>query len=279
VLTPPPEEQPANAPVLSTLRVAPTGNLQLVDRRAIENARVIAAEPRGRVLFVGGGRKPTSWGRHVTTYPGYLRTYAIDPAAGTVTALSERELPHSDSPRMYLQAERVVANETTVYVIATSAYSWQKVLDYGFDAPTGALTDAPGFNCESWWHPAWVLPSKPNLLAADGGLDCYPDWQDYRPSAFGVFAPDPTDGRLVRIARATPPSPGASGPPAAAQVGNCVAVSWEGQLAGRRRSPSMIDPPRVLSARRPAPPTAIAASSNSLVAATTTTTATLLTLH
>jgi hypothetical protein len=286
ILTPPPEDLPENMPVLSTLKVTPSGNLELIDRRAIENARALAADPRGRMLFVAGGGRPTSLGRHVTTYPGYIRTYSIEPSAGTVTALAERELPHSDSPRVYLQAERMVADEGTVYVTAASrgAYSWQKVVDYRFDATRGVLSDGPGFYCETWWHPHWVLPSKPYLLAEDVILDCYPEWRDDRLTAFGVFAPDPTDGRLVRIARAPRPSPAVYGGSSAAKVGNCVAVSWAKTSDDPAGGVTVyaIDPATGMPSQRKTTgstrPTAIASSSIGLVAVTTTTTDTLLTL-
>jgi hypothetical protein len=67
---------------LSVFQTDAKGDLQLADRRVIEDANAMAVDPKGRFVFVAGG-KPTNCSPdhsvgECRSFPAYLLSHAVD---------------------------------------------------------------------------------------------------------------------------------------------------------------------------------------------------------
>lgn len=238
VLTPPPKDQPNDAPVLSAFQVTSLGELRLTDRQVIEYARVIAADPRGRFLFVGGGRRQSCGSpcHGPSTFPGFLRSYSVDPNSGVLSQRDERTMPYDESygSRLHYQVQYLAASEDRVYAWLNDSWRSTSFRQFQFDAPGGSLSAAPRLACDPDGAPSWLLASGSRLLIGDdGSLDCWLDDGYGMRGVFGVFAPKPEDGgRLHRIANATLARGGWLESRTGVQAGSCVAVAWSEPQGG-----------------------------------------------
>jgi hypothetical protein len=218
---------------ISVFQVDPNGDLQMADQRPIEDAEAMAADPKGRFVFVGGGkpeRCPPS--QPCTTYPGYLRTYAVDAVSGVLSQSSERTMPshgiYQSSHRYFFQVKSLAASEDTVYAMVGTSISGS-VLQFHIDAASGALGDALDLGCEFDERPRWMLPAGPRLLLGGGFVvRCGRGDPGYWGGAFGVYEQAPEDGGLRHVAKAALAESSRAYGNVGAKAGNCVVAGWSG---------------------------------------------------
>lgn len=187
-----------------------TGELTTQAHTAVPVPRLVAADPRGRFLYVGGGgRSSTAAGAART--PGFLRSYQVQPGTGELVLVSEVSLegyPLKECRSCPAYPMQVLATDTHLYVSFEALRELGHTHEFDYwrpfrvDASSGALSEAGG--------PLYlgihdVLP----LIAADtemgwGIVGDGPEWV--------TFAPGP-DGRLGEIARTAHRVAGAWGGP------------------------------------------------------------------
>jgi hypothetical protein len=229
----PRDKQPA---LLSVLQVDPNGDLRLTSQLAIEDAIAMTADPKGRFVFVGGG-KPTDCGPDHSMsechgFPGYLRTYAVDATSGALSQRSEHTMgsrpnPAGGSNTIFDHVQKLAASDDTVYATLQNLLG-ADFIQLHLDAASGALSDGPGVACDLDDWPSWMIPTGPRLLlGGDNFLECVPRDAVNKGDVFGVYAPEPDDGgRLHRHAVAPLAETSWAYASTGALAGNCVVAGW-----------------------------------------------------